>query len=84
MLEQPFPANLRALSPADLDVWRSVKTECEAAGLLLYADESCSVPEDVEFLTSVCHGVNVKLEKSGKHLILSLSSSIVLFLSLFD
>lgn len=65
MLEQPFPANLRALSSEEIENWKDVKKACTEAGVVIYADESCSVADDVSLLTTVAHGVNIKLEKCG-------------------
>jgi L-alanine-DL-glutamate epimerase-like enolase superfamily enzyme len=50
---------------AEFDAWKRVKQAYEAAGILIYGDESIAHVSDVLALRPILHGVNVKLEKSG-------------------
>jgi len=61
MVEQPFPVGIIE----NIDEWIKIKEIYENNGLLIYADESVCTYEDIEPLTPVCHGVNVKLDKTG-------------------
>lgn len=62
MVEQPFPVTIPA---GDLGAWRRIRSDFNAAGLLVFADESVKTAADVDGLVGLCDGVNVKLEKAG-------------------
>ena len=62
MIEQPFPAHLNEDEKSE---WKKVKQEYGAEGFVIYADESVSTSADVHSLKDICHGVNIKLDKTG-------------------
>lgn len=62
MVEQPFPAHLKE---EEFEQWKQIKEEFAAAGFVIYADESVSTSADVIALKDICHGVNIKLDKTG-------------------
>lgn len=62
MVEQPFPAHL---NEDETNEWKQIKSEFGAAGFVIYADESVSTSADVHTLKDICHGVNIKLDKTG-------------------
>lgn len=63
MVEQPFGAHIE--DAALREQWRQVKVEYGVHGFAIYADESVSTCEDVDALADICHGVNIKLDKTG-------------------
>lgn len=62
MIEQPFQAHL---NEGELEQWKEIKKEFSAAGFVIYADESVSTSADILALKDICHGVNIKLDKTG-------------------
>lgn len=65
ILEQPFPWNIYNLPRNEQLEWIDVKKKYEQRGFKIYADESVSIYEDVENLIEFCHGINIKLDKTG-------------------
>lgn len=65
MVEQPFPFDMPFSSGKDNEEWMQVKALFESEGVEIYADESMRTSHDVELLSPYCHGVNIKLEKTG-------------------
>lgn len=63
MIEQPFPAHFS--SDDEISLWCDIKREYAEHGFVIYADESVSTSEDVVRLEPMCHGVNIKLDKTG-------------------
>lgn len=66
MVEQPFPFHTPFDAPCDdFDEWSRVKNAFGEQGIDIYADESMRTSSDLESLAPLCHGVNIKLEKTG-------------------
>ncbi|QDZ20803.1 enolase [Chloropicon primus] len=67
MIEQPFPFDVpfSDSSPEEREGWARFKRECARRGISVYADESMRTSGDVKDLSPFCHGVNIKLEKTG-------------------
>lgn len=67
MVEQPFPFSMPFFldGSEDASQWQQVKAAFESKGIDIYADESMRTSNDVQSLLPFCHGVNIKLEKTG-------------------
>jgi L-alanine-DL-glutamate epimerase-like enolase superfamily enzyme len=66
MVEQPFPFDTPFdAGRSDFADWSRVKRAFGDQGIDIYADESMRTSSDLEALAPLCHGVNIKLEKTG-------------------